>query len=483
MKYIKDIKRTVILLMLLTSAVAAAAQNLSSAYFTDGYKYRHRLNPAFASSRSYFAMPAAGGLSVSTESRLGMSTLLYPVNGQLATFMHPDVDASTFLSKLSRNNVVEADIYSNIFTVGAWGRKGFTSVELNLRSSTSVNLPKDLFDFMKSLGAKSTYNISNLGMRSRNYLELAIGHSHQVTEHLNIGAKVKLLTGLASADLNIDKMDITMTQDRWSIVSQGTLKAAVPTLEIPLKQGTQELDFDNISLGEDLRIDNILSGLGFGAAVDLGAEYRFGGILKGLNISAAVLDLGFLSWGNGIKASTGEGSWDFTGFDDISFAEGDENTIGNQFEALGNDLLGMIRMESDGRGRYSDFLTCTVNLGAEYEMPFYSKMSVGVLYSSRIAGAYSKNEGRFFFNIAPARSFAFSANYGISNFGSSLGALVNFDFPGFGLFLGSDYIFWNVTPPVKALKGIGLPYNSLNLSLNFGITFNISRYRTLGDWR
>lgn len=483
MKFITDIKRTVIVLILLTSAVTAAAQNFNSAYFTDGYKYRHRLNPAFASTRSYFGLPCVGGLSISTESRLGMSTLLYPVNGQLATFMHPDVDASTFLSKLSRNNIIEADINSNIFTVGAWGKKGFTSVELNIRSSNSVNLPRDLFDFMKNMGAKSTYNISNLGIRSRNYLELAIGHSHSINEHLNIGAKVKLLTGLASADLKIDRMDLTMNEDQWNVVAQGSMKASVPTLDIPLKQGTDELDFNNMTIGENFNVGKLLSGIGFGAAVDLGAEYRFGGILEGLNISAAVLDLGFLSWKNALMASTDEGSWNFTGFDDISFEEGNENTIGNQFEALGNSLTEMIKMKKDANGRYSEMLNCTVNLGAEYEMPFYRKMSVGVLYSSRISGAYSKNEGRFFFNIAPARSFAFSANYGISNFGSSLGALINFDFPGFGLFLGSDYIFWNVTPPVKALKGICLPYNSLNLNLNFGITFNVSRYRTLGDWR
>ena len=52
-----------------------------------------------------------------------------------------------------------------------------------------------------------------------------------------------------------------------------------------------------------------------------------------------------------------------------------------------------------------------------------------------------------------------------------------------GLFVGSDYIFWDVTAPVAALKGIGLPYKNLNVNLNFGITFNLSRYRTLGDWR
>ena len=109
-------------------------------------------------------------------------------------------------------------------------------------------------------------------------------------------------------------------------------------------------------------------------------------------------------------------------------------------------------------------------------------MSVGFLYSSRIAGQYSKNEGRFFLNLEPAKWFGISASYGASNFGSSLGAIINFDLPGLGLFVGTDYAFWNVTPTVENL-GIPLPYGKMNLNLNFGLTFNVSRYRSLGDWR
>ena len=184
-----------------------------------------------------------------------------------------------------------------------------------------------------------------------------------------------------------------------------------------------------------------------------------------------------------MRASTSENSWEFAGFDDISFDAGDENSIGNQFESLGQDMLGLIKMNRDQSEGYTEMLSCTVNLAAEYEMPFYRKMSVGFLYSSRIAGQYTKNEGRFFFNLSPARWFGLSASYGASEYGSSLGAIVNFDLPGIGLFVGSDYVFWDVTKPIDALGGISLPYKKMNVNLNFGLTFNISRYRTLGDWR
>ena len=40
-------------------ASAASAQNLNSGYFTEGYLYRHDLNPAFANEQNYIAMLGA----------------------------------------------------------------------------------------------------------------------------------------------------------------------------------------------------------------------------------------------------------------------------------------------------------------------------------------------------------------------------------------------------------------------------------------
>ena len=488
-----DMKKAYMVLLGILLGASAFAQNFNSAYFVDGYKYRHRLNPAFASTRGYFGLPVIGGTSVYVQSDLGVSTLLYPYGDGLTTFMNGSVNADEFLGKLKRNNYIGADLSTNIISVGAWGKKGFTSVELNMRASAYANLPYDLFDFMKNAGARQSYDISNLGVRANAYMELAIGHSHNITEHLNIGAKVKLLVGLASVRAQIDNMNLVMTEDRWAVTADGSLSASVPGLEIPTRaesgagisgsQSPDDLDFNNIGFDTENLLSDLSSSLGFGAAIDLGAEYRFGGILEGLNVSAAILDLGFISWGSSIRASTGENGWEFDGFDNVSFEEGSDQTIGKQFESMGDELLNMLNFhkESSDKGN-TEMLSCTLNLGAEYEMPFYRKMSVGFLYSSRIAGPYSKNEGRFSLNLSPAKWFGFSASYGISNLGSSLGGIINFDLPGFGLFVGTDYAFWNVTPPIDGL-GIGVPYNNLRLNLNFGLTFNISRYRTLGDWR
>ena len=478
-------KKIYIILAAAAICLPATAQNLNSAYFLDGYKYSHRLNPAFAPSRSYFSIPVVGGLSANVRSDMGISTFLYPEGDGLTTFMNGSVSSEEFLSRLKRNNDLSANLGVNLLSMGIWGRDGFTSAEINLRIGANANIPRDLFDFMKNVGAKSSYNISDLDIRAQSYVELALGHSHVINENLNVGAKVKFLVGVADASAHVDDLNVVMNEDLWKITAAGRLDANVPGLSIPTKEGSNELDFNGIAFDGEKLTEDLGSSLGYGAAIDLGAEYKFiDGPLEGLNLSAAVLNLGFISWGAGnISGTTAGEGWEFSGFENVSLDENSENSIDTQIQALGDDLAKLLVFnEAQPQGR-TRMLDCTLNLGAEYEMPFYRKLSVGFLYSSRFSGLYSRHEGRFSANVTPLNWLGFSASYGISNYGSSFGTVLNFDLPGFGLFIGSDCFNYRFTPPVESLGGLSVPTRKINLNVCLGITFNMGRMRSLGDMR
>ena len=287
-----------------------------------------------------------------------------------------------------------------------------------------------------------------------------------------------------------------MGEDQWSVNAEGSINASVPMLTFPTKGETgaatdpsqnNEIDFNAIgdsfefnSAGE--MFSSLFSGLGYGAALDLGATYEFdSGLLKGLNLSAAILDLGFISWGNTVSAVTSPDPWVFDGFEDLSLDSDAGNSLNDEINSLTDNLTDMLKFEkqSQGKGK-ANMLACTINIGAEYEMPFYRKLSVGFLSSTRIQGPYSHSEGRFSLNVEPTKWFGFSTSYGISTYGSTWGAIVNFSFPGIGLFIGTDSIPTQLTAPIKGL-GIGIPCNNLNFNLNFGLTFNLSKVRHLGE--
>ena len=479
-------KKIIIAITLLAAGacIAANAQEpMKSGYFVENYNYRHQLNPAFASSRSYYALPGIGNLNVTTQGNMGISTFLYPYNGQLTTFMNSSVSSEEFLGKLSSNNNLGVSVSVPLLSVGTWGKKGgFTTFEITTKTNVAMNLPYDLFDFMKNVGSKQNYNIGNLGVRSKVYTELAIGHAHKITDRLNVGAKLKILLGLANVDAKIDRMQVSMAEDSWSVDAKGSINASVPMLKVPTKGETgtaadpsqnNEIDFD--AIGDSFEFDSVndvfsslSAGLGYGAAIDLGATYEFdSGLLNGLNLSAAILDLGFISWGNTVNAVTSPDPWYFDGFNDIAFDSESEGTLNDQINALGDDLADMLKFEKVSEGkRKANMLACTVNIGAEYALPWYKKLRFGFLSSTYFNRPFTWSEGRFSANVAPVSWFEASVNYACSSFGSSLGWVLNFHPNGFNFFIGTDHMITRVTPQY-------IPVGNANatVSLGFNITF------------
>ena len=91
--------------MAVVSAVfsANAQQASRTAYFLDGYSYRHELNPALGGERNYFSIPVLANIGVGLQSNVGVNTFLYKSTVQgydLTTFMSPSVSADEFLGKL-----------------------------------------------------------------------------------------------------------------------------------------------------------------------------------------------------------------------------------------------------------------------------------------------------------------------------------------------------------------------------------------------
>lgn len=479
-----------IITLVMAFSAAAAAQELRTAYFLDAYNFRHQMNPAFASARSYFTIPALGYMNLQLQSNMGVKTFLYPMeNGQLTTFMNSSVSRDTFMKNLHKNNILSTDVSTSLFSIGAWGkRNGFTTVELNLKANVAVNLPKDLFGFMKNVGNARHYDISNLGARARAYMELSLGHTQRLSEKLSVGAKVKFLLGVANADLNIDRMNINMTEDEWSVKAQGSMRASAGgMLTIPTyaESGRTEegarpdqidfkgIDIDPASAFREKGISAFLNG--FGAAIDLGGSYE---IFQGLTVSAAILDLGFISWKDAVSAATDENSWSFKGFDEFSFDGKEENGIGKQFENLGDEFEDMIVLYKKNNSKYTEMLATTINAAVEYDMPFWDKMSVGALLTSRIQGPYSWTEGRLSVNFAFGDVFALSGSYAYSNFGSTFGFAWNLHCRAVSLYCGIDSIPTRYSAPIQ-IDGspikIKAPIGNMNLCMNFGLAFNVSK--------
>lgn len=478
-----------------TGSALAQTQSSRSAYFLEGSTYRHELNPAFIGERGYFSFPALGNLDFGVQSTAGIGSFLYKLpNGRLTTFMHESVSGQEFVDGLPNRFKLGTNLNENIFSLGfhAWG--GFNTLGISIKSDTRINMPSELFKFMKLGMASETgsqYIVNGLNMMSTNYAEIAFGHARTINNHLTVGAKLKALVGLAKANVRIDKLTITASQDAWTITPQGAeLYASAKGLIVPTKGETgnyQEDDYildangnrtDQLKTGTDQQIDydgvdfddKNIGPTGFGLALDLGAVYKLGD----WQFSAAVLDLGFIGWKNTVKG-TMNNDFEFSGFENIAVkdTEGNANSLENQSDALLDDLKDMAKFtkEADGMKR-TTALAATLNFGAQYTLPAYDRLNFGLLSTTRLQGKHTWTEARLSVNVSPLSGFEASVNYALSNFGSAAGLMLNFHPRGFNFFVAADVPLGKLEPAYCA------PIGRAALNVNLGINFTFgSKYK------
>ena len=471
--------KLILSILLTVFVVGVSAQGFRSSYFLDGATFRHQMNPAFMGERNYVSIPVLGNMNIGVQGNVGLSDFIYKYDHpkyDLTTFLNSSVGREEFLDKLHTNNKINANINLTILSFGfhKWG--GFNTFEIGLKSNTSINMPYELFNFMKTGMDKlegSEYHIKDFAMRSNNYVELALGHARPVNDKLTVGGKLKILFGGANADAKFDRMDIKMSENEWVINAYGKVDASIKggsfETRNPNEDGMREIKgFDVESPG--------IGGLGLG--IDLGATYK---LRDDLTLSAAVIDLGFISWKNSLRGYNNGTPYTFKGFTDIEIDPDKESPnynggdLEDQFDQMKDDLEDIVKFYDHGDGgRRGTMLATTINLGAEYIFPYYDKLSFGLLSSTRINKPYTWTEARLSANVSPIDWFQASVNYGISNFGSSLGWMLNFHPKGFNFFIGFDHMFTKITPQF-------VPVNNANMqvSLGFNITFGGAKKSTL----
>ena len=462
----KSLRYMAAALTMAAAILPTSAQELRTSYFMETSNYRHQMNPALLDS-PYFGM-FFSNINIGMTGNIGAKQFIFDTNGlpgytgnyRYTTFMDPNVDAKTFLNKLHDKNRFDLYLNYNLFSVGfkAWG--GVNLLELNLRSNTNLTLPKGLFEFAKTAGEKEHYEFGGLGMRTQNYMELALGHSRDINKQWRVGGKLKFLIGAAYADFTADNVTLDMTEDAWRIQSNAQMKASLLKSDV-IHEDPSKNSADGRPRVKEL--DNFGFSLpGFGMALDLGVTYK---PIENLTLSAAITDLGFISWKNTHHASS-QGDYTFDGFNNIYIGSDKDQTedIDDQFDQIGDDLEEMFSVYDDGTKTATQALAATLNVGAEYKLPAYDKLKFGVLYTSRIHGKYSWHQGMLNVGVRPVKWFECNVNGAVTSTGVTAGGMLSLKAPHFNFYIAADRFF-------SKMGKQGVPLNSSNGNITFGMTF------------
>lgn len=440
-----------LLAALLTVSATVMGQDLKSGYYNENYLYRHELNPAFGNEKGYFAMPFfLGNMNVTMGGNVGVKNFLYNRNGKTVTFLHPDVSSGDF--KIKDNNKITEELKFQLLGFGFKGMGGYNTFEINMRQNMGFCFDGDMLRMFKDGVTNKTYDLSNMGATFQSYVEIGLGHSHQIDEHWRVGGKFKFLVGAARADLIVDKAEVNLGEDAYSALVDARIEGNFKGLKYKYDN---DGNFDGID-----DIDNFGIG-GFGVAFDLGAEYKLD---DHWSFSAAVVDLGFINWNTNEVVGT-EGKQFNTGEYTFNVNEDNENKFSNVLDDMGDELSDLATFKNRGnQGAQKKMLGATMNLGANWRASFYDKLTFGLTNSTRMQGKYTWTDFRLSANVRPCKGFAATANMSLGTYGFGFGWMLDFQAKkGIDFFLGMDRL------PGKFTKEY-VPLSS-NLQFSMGIGF------------
>lgn len=444
-------------LALTSMAGSLMAQDLHTSYFMETAKYRHQMNPALLENAPYVGA-LLGNTNILLRSNVGIGALGF----EMDSFRQSNRLVAKFISSESDNRFPQTSQHAyggfgvnyNVVSIAFNAFKGTNLIEFNIRGYADVTFNNSLLPFSSSLGLDHHYYQYNANAQLNAYREIVLGHARRINNHFTIGAKAKLLLGFIHADTETNELRLSAGNYNRLWESPNILGFFKDPKDLDLSKSNQ------IRLHEFNYINGGIFGLDFG--LDLGVTYKVHG-LEDLTLSLGLNDISLLPNSNAKRSLRSyRGDWTFNGFNK---AEAGSDSIALQ--RIEDDITRFKHQTGDPNSSYpiratkhSYKLNTTLNLGAEYVLPMYRKLSFGFLFSQRFAGSYSSYKAMLSTRIRPVKAIELGVSASTSTFGTNIGAMLTLQAPAFQFFIGSDYLVQDLTKR-----------STPSANINFGFTF------------
>ncbi|MBK5721259.1 hypothetical protein JGH11_10290 [Dysgonomonas sp. Marseille-P4677] len=463
-------KRHIELLFFLSivSILIGQAQVTKSDYFMKTSYLRNNLNPALQPERSYLVIPILPSIGANAQTNTFFldNFTFEGTAGKRVTFMHQSVTDEDFLSNLRPDNYINTDVNIKLFGYGLFKNDAYWNFDLGVRAHVDANIPKPFFELLKKgfdQNKQSRYDLSDLSATGSSFLELGVSHSRAFKDNkLILGARAKLLGGLADFNLDARKLTIDAGPDYWLAKSRVTLLGSAPSV-VPTydeKGNLHGFNFGKFNIP------------GFGAGFDIGAEYDIQDLfpcLNGLKVSGALNDIGFIVWSKKNTISLQSSDTEvIVSPNDYEIYNRDGSSIFDVFEDALDDIKKAVNLQGDTRRTRLSMLRVNMNLGAEYEL-IKHKLSFGALYSIRFGNYFNISEFTFSTNYHPCSWFAGSLTYSVNHsrfdtFGMAMHLTPS---KGINLFIASDYAIPHISSDFVPISS-----RALNFQLGVSIPLN-----------
>jgi len=309
-------------------------------------------------------------------------------------------DLLKFANGLSDNNSVAFNVNENLLNFGYRVGDGFISFRHNYRAQLTSEFGYSLFKLLvygnTAFLGEDNATKANFSFDGQVYNEYALGYQLRINDHISVGARAKLLFGIANA--KTDVFDLTLYTDPESyalhIRDDIGMRFSLPRLFT--------LTDDGLTMDGPFGLADFYHNPGFG--FDFGIDYR---INDRFSVAAAVNDLGFIKWSQNNMELIGKINDAGQFYDDNSFV----------FEGLDIDQLQLIvsdasyremfldtlkqyfGLQSDVTGNYTTSLPTSFLLRGGFDLNDYNRLSAQFQGTFRSDGFY------------PAMTFAYGGSF------------------------------------------------------------------------
>lgn len=379
------------LLLLLTAAISgnATAQTSQALYYMN-LPQRNSLNPALQyTGRTFLGLPGISDISVRVDNNfLSISDMF--TNGVISdstfVFLEPGEDLDNFLAGLGANNSLEpqagVQLFGLAFTVGKDLR---ITLDVTERFDANFVLPGDMLRLI--IGGDDSYMGQNLDLSSlradaKYYHQFGIGASKNVTEKLRVGARVLVLSGVASAYLTNNGITLTVNDDFTHTADANvSLNVSAPITFLKDEEGLiNDVRYDGDRFNETSDAISYFSAMANpGVGFEAGAEYRFNDMFA---VSAAITDFGFIKWKRDRSEIYITKTFEFNGLtmEDVR----DESVTFDELMNWASDSIQNSIELSENPGAYNTYLPFTATAGFSFTpVKFFT---AGVLSQTRFVG-------------------------------------------------------------------------------------------------
>ncbi|HQJ20812.1 MAG TPA: DUF5723 family protein [Bacteroidales bacterium] len=428
----------------------------------------HLFNPALRPTNSFYLGIGITGINANINNNFfNLSDILIPGRADsIVTFLHPDYDINDFLDKIKQNNFLDGKINVQLFGLGFnAGKDMYIFLDINERAEADISLPEDLIRIC--LAGNENYvgkslDLKNLDAGLTYFREAGIGFSKMFGKNLRIGAKAKLLFGIAGFSFDNRNLKLTVGDDYAHAINADLTANISGPVDFYLDEDNYP---DSVVVNDDILKSTkfFLNTKNRGFGIDIGAVYNF---TQNLSISASITDLGFIRWHDRITNLKAESTFSFSGFNIKDVVNGTKT-----FDELADEMLDSLKnsfIVSNDKEPFNTFLSPEIAIGASYNIT--KKFGVGLLSRTHFETGHVRESFTISANLnlgnALSTTLAYTAaNHRFDNLGAGLALRAGI----FQFYVITDRIPLTWNKIISEDNEIPLPSNWNTLNIRFGL--------------